>query len=231
MSSAQDLHRLQHADTQVAALTADIAGAESLLHRDPELESARVAAAAARSARQEREVEATAAEAEVNALQSRTTTLDRRLYGGSVHNPQDLLDMQRELEALRVRLSAAEDKALAALGAVETATADEQRRLEAVQREESRRAADLGPLETTLQEQRNELASTISEREAIAATLDSSTLALYRRVAQRRTPAVVGLDGDACGGCHLPLSTEERRLVKAGGGITQCSNCDRILVP
>jgi predicted nucleic acid-binding Zn-ribbon protein len=41
---------------------------------------------------------------------------------------------------------------------------------------------------------------------------------------------VVPLVGDSCGGCHLPVSIEERRAVRTSDGIVQCSNCDRILV-
>lgn len=231
MSSGQELFRLQQADSRIAALSAEIAAAEALLRRDPALERARDAAAAAQVARQERERDAGAAEAEVNALQGRVKALDRRLYGGSVHNPQDLLDMQRELESLRARLSDAEDGALLALSVAEAATADEQRRLEELHREESRRSADLGPIEATLGQKQADLAGVTGERDAIADSLDSTTLALYRRVAQRRSPAVVSLEGDACGGCHLPLSTEERRVVRTGTGITQCPSCDRILVP
>ncbi|HEX6538191.1 MAG TPA: C4-type zinc ribbon domain-containing protein [Candidatus Dormibacteraeota bacterium] len=231
MTAAQDLWRLQQADTRVAALTADVAADESLLRRDPELERTREAAATTQAERQRREQDAAAAEAEVNALQARITALDRRLYGGSVHNPQDLLEMQRELEVLRRRQSEAEDRALDALGEAETATAAEQAGLGELQAGEARRAAALTPLEERLARQRAELEQATAEREAIVTSLDTTSLGLYRRVAQRRTPAVVGLAGDACGGCHLPLSTEERRQVKAGTGIVQCSNCDRVLVP
>lgn len=231
MTAAQDLWRLQQADTRVAALTADAAAVESLLRRDPELERVREAAATTQAERQRREQDATVGEAEVDALQRRVRALDRRLYGGSVHNPQDLLEMQRELEVLRRRQSEAEDRALDALGEAETATAAERAGLAELQAEEARRAAALAPLEERLAQQRTELAQATGERDAIVASLDAGALALYRRVAQRRSPAVVGLAGDACGGCHLPLSIEERRLVRAGTGIVQCSNCDRMLVP
>jgi predicted nucleic acid-binding Zn-ribbon protein len=64
----------------------------------------------------------------------------------------------------------------------------------------------------------------------VASEVGERDEALYQRVASRRHPAVASLSGDACGGCHLPLSIEERRQVRTGGGVVQCSNCDRILV-
>ena len=231
MTAAQELWRLQQEDTRVATLTSDVAATESLLRSDPELERTRDAASSAQSERQRRETAATAAEAEVDALQRRVAALDRKLYGGSVHNPQDLMEMQRELEVLRQRRSDAEDRALDALGEAETATAAERDQVAQLRAGEERRAAGLAPLEALLGQQRAGLAAAIAERDAIAASLDAASLNLYRKVAQKRTPAVVGLAGDFCGGCHLPVSIEERRLVRAGNGIAQCSNCDRILVP
>jgi uncharacterized protein len=231
MTSGRDLQRLQEVDTRIAALETDVAHAEDTLRRDPALERVREAAGAAEQARREADTAAAAAEAEVNALQSRVTALDRRLYGGSVRNPQDLLEMQRELEVLRSRLSDAEDRALAQLDGVEAATAAERERVAELHAAEQRRAAELGPLEAHLDASRRDLEAARAEREEVAAQVDAAALALYRRVAQRRTPAVVGLEGDSCGGCHLPLSGEERRLVRTGTEIVQCSNCDRILVP
>ncbi|MBV8529345.1 MAG: hypothetical protein JOZ75_13625, partial [Candidatus Dormibacteraeota bacterium] len=87
------------------------------------------------------------------------------------------------------------------------------------------------PLEQRLGRLRSELAQAQGDRERIAASVEPRALELYRRVAQHRTPAVVGIAGDSCGGCHLPLSNQERSAVRAGTTITQCSNCDRILVP
>ena len=231
MSTGLDLARLQQVDTRIAALTSDVAAAESLVRRDPDLERAREAAAAAQAERHSREAAATAGEAEVNSLQARITTLDRKLYGGSVHNPQDLLEMQRELEVLRSRRSDAEDRALAQLGDAEEAAALERAGLERLRDAEARRAAAVAPLEERLNVLRAELADATGDRERIAASLEPRALELYRRVAQHRTPAVVGIAGDACGGCHLPLSNQERSAVRAGASISQCSNCDRILVP
>ena len=231
MSASLDLARLQQMDTRIAALTGDVTAAESLARRDPDLERARETAAAAERERHSRETDAAAGEAEVNSLQARITTLDRKLYGGSVHNPQDLLEMQRELEVLRSRRSDAEDRALAQLGDLEEAVAVERAGLETLRDAEARRATEVAPLEQRLGALRGELAEAHADRDRIAAAIDPRELDLYRRVAQHRTPAVVGIAGDACGGCHLPLSNQERSAVRAGTSIAQCSNCDRILVP
>ena len=231
MSSAQDLGRLQAADSRIAALTADVAATESLMRRDPELERVREAAGSAEQERRRRDEEAAAGEAAMNALQARITKLDKRLYGGSVHNPQELVEIQRDLESLRSKMSVAEDAALAQLDDAEAAAASERAGIEALREAEDRRASQIAPLEQRLARLNAELTEATAERERTAEQVDARALELYRRVAQRRTPAVVGIAGDTCGGCHLPLSNQERGVVRAGTAIAQCSNCDRILVP
>jgi predicted nucleic acid-binding Zn-ribbon protein len=65
----------------------------------------------------------------------------------------------------------------------------------------------------------------------VRADTDPADLSLYARIAAHRRPAVTGLAGDFCAGCHMPVSNEERRAVRTGTGLTQCANCDRILAP
>jgi predicted nucleic acid-binding Zn-ribbon protein len=230
VTAALQLRRLQDVDTRIAAIRAEIASIESTLGGDPELDRRSEGAAAATRERHEAEAAAAAGEAEMNALQTRVRQLDRRLYGGSVHNPAELVDMQHELEALRARAAAAEEGALALLEAAESATAAEAEAGRELRTVEERRAQQEGPLREQLAQLAEGLTAAGAEREAVAGALDARDLALYARVTAHRQPAVVQLVGDACGGCHLPVSIEERRAVRTGSGVVQCPNCDRILV-
>ncbi len=231
MSDAADLYRLQQADSAIASLRGRLAETQARLQADPELERRRATALSAGDARNTAEAAAAGAEAELKNLEDRVRALDRRLYGGSVHNPQELLDMQHDLEALRARLTSVEARAIQLLDDAERAAQEERSASVAVQEQERRRTAEIGPLSAEVSSLEAALQTAVADREAIAAGVGARDRALYERVAARHQPAVVGLQGDACGGCHLPLSNEERRLVRAGGAIVQCSNCDRILVP
>ncbi|MFN2582603.1 MAG: zinc ribbon domain-containing protein [Candidatus Dormibacteria bacterium] len=231
MSGAAQLRTVQDIDSRIEALRSDIERVQSALHVDRDLERAQAAVATGEQQRLDAEQAATTAEAELNALQRRVTNVDRKLYGGSVHNPNELVEMQHELETLRVRAADAEERALDLLEQAEGAAAEQKERVAALQREEQRRAEALQPLKTEFDELTRQLEAATADRDSVVSSLGRDALALYTRVAQRRTPAVVSLNGDTCGGCHLPLSNEERRLVRTGSGIVQCSNCDRILVP
>ncbi len=229
--SAASLRRLQDADDRVTALTSEIAALRAVLRGDAELESARRSMRDAEAASDEYASQLAAAEQSVSGLDQRARTLDRKLYGGSVHNPNELLELQRELDGIRAELAEAEERMLTSLESADESQkqrAGAQGTLATVERQrdeqEAPRRQRLGELEAALTEAEQ-------DRRAIAESLDSSGLALYARVASRHHPTVVSIKDDMCGGCHLPLSNEERRAVRAGDSIVQCSSCDRILVP
>jgi predicted nucleic acid-binding Zn-ribbon protein len=225
------LRRMQDADDRVAALRSEIETIETTLRGDAELDRRRGSAASASTARRTAEEEAAAAESELEALQKRVRALDRRLYDGSVRNPQELMEMQRELETMRERVAAVEGRALDLLEAAEAAQADEQAASSAVSARESQRAAELGPLQERRAARSHELDDAVAARDSALADLDPADVRLYERVSAKHRPAVARLSGDACGGCHLPLSIEERRAVRTGSDLVQCPNCDRIVVP
>ena len=230
MSSGDSLRGLQDVDSRLASLRTELAAARETLRRDPELERRTAALAAATASRERDDEAAGAAERTLADLENRVRSLDRRLYGGSVHNPHELLEMQRELETLRVQASEAEAAALRLMQAAEDSARNVDTARRALTEQERARTESLQPLRSRLAALEQELAAATGERETALAAVDARDLALYQRVASHHQPAVVPLQGDACGGCHLPLSIEERRLVRSGDGVVQCPSCDRILV-
>src|SRR5205814_9382075 len=130
----------------------------------------------------------------------------RRLYGGSVRNPAELIEMQRELEVARAQLGAAEERLLALIDAGEQAGVEVSRSRGAVAELEAQRAQEQQPRQQRLQDLRAQLSEAEQARVRALDALTAAERALYARVAARHRPAVVSIKGDACGGCHLPLS-------------------------
>jgi uncharacterized protein len=231
MSRASALLSLQQLDDRIATVTSDSALVEASLRGDPELDRLRATEALAHEEHRTLGTEARLAELEAATLQARSRELDRRLYGGSVRNPAELIEMQRELEALRVRLSTAEDDALARMEQVDVSLVQLQSASAAVAARESQRSSSIEPLRARLASLTAERDVLNAERDALRAEVDPGDLSLYARIAAHRRPAVTGLAGEFCAGCHMPVSNEERRAVRTGTGLTQCANCDRILAP
>jgi uncharacterized protein len=231
VSRASVLLRLQQIDDRIAALQSEIAAVEASIRGDPELERLRAAEKSAHDEHRETGASARLAELEAASLQARLRDLDRKLYGGSVRNPAELMEMQRELDALRVRLSTAEDDALERMEQLDSAQATLQDATASVAAREASRSDAMEPLRARLESLTAQLESARGERDAVRAEAEPGDLSLYERIASHRRPAVTGLAGEFCGGCRMPVSNEERRAVRTGTGLTQCANCDRILAP
>jgi uncharacterized protein len=231
MSRASALLRLQQIDDRITQLQSDIASVEASLRGDPELDRLRAAEAAAHDEHRDLGAGARLAELEAASLQTRIREMDRKLYGGTIRNPAELMEMQRELDALRVKLSGAEDDALERMEQVDSALATLRATSEQVVAREAERATAMEPMRARLASLQAQLASSNAERDALRADADPGDLSLYARIASHRRPAVTGLVGESCGGCRMPVSNEERRAVRTGTGLTQCANCDRILAP
>jgi predicted nucleic acid-binding Zn-ribbon protein len=228
---AEQLLELQRADDEVERLVREVAAAEAALAGDPELDRARATAVAAAEEQREAELRVRALDGELDSLRARAKTLDRQLYGGSVRNPAELLTLQHELEAIKAQVSEQEDTTLVAMEEAEQATSARQAADQAVSAAEQRRAEEQGPQTQRLGQLRQQHASAVVARDALVAQVPEKSLALYRRVAARHSPAVARVVGGTCSGCHLPLGAHEAHEARTGTALVQCPNCDRILAP
>ena len=227
---ARHLLTLQELDDRIAQLVIEVAEVEASLAGDAELEQLRDAAGEAETVRQAAEESGRAVERELTGVRHRARSLERRLFDGSVRNPQDLLGMQRDLAAIKPHLDDLEGRLLESMEATESADAELERARAAVAEREAERASLEQPRRERLETARGELEAARGARAAAAAATEPGDLRIYERVAARRRPSVVHLERDSCGGCHLPLGVREANQARAGTLLVQCSNCDRVVV-
>jgi predicted nucleic acid-binding Zn-ribbon protein len=229
-SRGQHLLTLQETDDQITLLEKEIAALASALNRDPELERLRDEERAADAERQAAEERCRGVERELSGVRQRARSLERRLYDGSVRNPQDLLGMQRDLTALKPRLDQLEASLLECMEASESAETGVAVTRSAVAAREVERGSQEAPRRERLTLARTELDDQRAVRAAAVAATGAGDVRIYERVAAHWKPAVVHLRGDSCGGCHLPLGIREANQVRSGDGLVQCSKCDRVVV-
>lgn len=173
-------------------------------------------------------------EDEIDALEAKSTSVDRTLYSGTVNNPRELTALQEELAALGRRRSQLEDRVLELMEEREPLdTALDQaatRRIELVTRHEQVGTA-LVEAEAALDAA---LAEAAERRDEAAAGIPAPLLAEYERLRSRMGGvAVAPLQGRSCGGCHLALSAVEIDRLRhlPPGTVVHCEECGRILVP
>jgi len=68
--------------------------------------------------------------------------------------------------------------------------------------------------------------STLEEKRSKEASLiDDEILSRYERIRVKKSTAIVELNEDKCGNCHLKLTTQEVKLAKNRVAHTSCGNC------
>jgi predicted nucleic acid-binding Zn-ribbon protein len=168
-------------------------------------------------------------ELEAASLKERATRHERALYDGSVRNPADLQRRQHELDSLRSQLDSLDERQLEQIELVE----EDERELARLDQALQERAQDVAAARRA-DEQRapahaQAVAAARAEIAGLTAQLPESVLRTYRRIAQRRQPAVARVVGSTCSGCRLPLP---HRIVEElhGEQLVLCENCERILL-
>ena len=165
---------------------------------------------------------------ELEDLQERLNHLNNKLYGGTVKNPKELVNLKREAENLKGKLSAKEDELLELMSQVEEMEARvkgstkelKELKQEWQQKQEAltRRKIETETALTSLDENRQELAQQISPE----------ALNLYEQIKLTKGQAIAKVEQGRCQGCHIILPTSQWQKAKAGD-LVHCNSCNRIL--
>lgn len=146
-------------------------------------------------------------------------------------SPKEASQYQNQELQMAARAQELEEDTLPLMQALEDATAE----LEALRAELDGLLPQLGEMReaearrVALIDER--AASTRSQRDALAATVDAPLLKQYEQVRRSRKGlgVVQIVDNAKCGGCNVKLPLHVVQKVRSGNGITRCSNCGRIL--
>lgn len=230
MTSSAELFALQEADLALDNARVALADTKERLGENGELVEAREAVAACRDALRAAERNFKDREWEADELRSKIEPLDRKLYEGSVRNPKELEDLQRDVVSLKRRRSELEDSALEAMEALERAQqalADAERRYQELNASHEREQQELHARKLDLD---REIARLEERRAEEASGIDAAALRLYEELRSiRQGRAVAKVVGGACQGCRISLPMNLIQRARSGAGLVQCSSCERIL--
>lgn len=228
MGPAELLLRYQDLDLRAQALAAEIEQIESRLRSDSELEDLIVQQEAARSRKQELELRLRDTEREVEGHRVRLRGRQSELMSGRVRNPTELMQMSSEVDHMRDRLRTEEDAELELMEQFEAAEADRTRLDEAIAAVRARLEAAAPGLRDRVQVAGSELVAVEAERDGVWSEVPAAYQHAYRRV--RARPAVAQVVGNACGACHVSVTSSQAQQLRRGDQIVQCENCARLLV-
>jgi len=230
MTSAADLFALQEIDLRRDARRAVIADVEARLGETDELIEAREAVGDAEAALERVKRRAKDLDTQLADLDAKMRPLETRLYDGSVRNPKELSDMQRELENYKAQRGKLDDAALDLMEAQERsqkAFAEAQADYKAA---EAQWRADQKSLEATKAKAEAEMITLNSDRDMRTKGMDAGAIGLYENLrTKHQGRAVATVMRDTCQGCRISLPSHMVQRMRAGATV-QCNNCERILV-
>lgn len=230
MNQAAYLHRLQKLDTQLDQIQARLAEIDRLLSEDERVRAARQAADNARRILEKSRLDARGADHLVKEQQIKIEQTEASLYGGKIHNPKELQDLQKEIESLKRHLATLEDRQLESMIALEEAekiaqsadTALDQTQAEVVQAK-----AGLSGERDQLLKNRQRLET---ERSAALSPIQETNLQIYNRIReQRKGIAVASIEDETCSTCGAPIRPAEAQAARLQSALHFCSSCGRVL--
>jgi uncharacterized protein len=230
MSAALGLYRLQQVDGQIDQVQARQKWIQDTLQNDASLRAATQTSLAAEAKFKDVARLLKQSEAEVEKQRTKTEQTEASLYGGSVRNPKELQDLQKDIVSLKKYLETLEERELEAMLAAETAEQEFQTaksELEHTQMKVNEQNHDLRIESENLD---RDLERLQTERKAVIGDLASSAVEMYDQLRkQRRGVAVAAISDSACAACGTTLTPAQQQNARSTSQLFNCPSCGRIL--
>lgn len=140
--------------------------------------------------------------------------------------------LSNEIEAARKVIEGLEDRELELLEEADRMVPVKKTAEEEFQAGKAKLELRVKGMEEKAENLRKEADSQREARKAVAATADPDQFAIYERLFRSKgASAIVPLDADVCGGCHMKVPSQIVVDVKAGKELVHCPLCGRILYP
>jgi len=164
-------------------------------------------------------------------VESKKTAIARyRSQQQQTRKNEEFAALNHEIEHAEKDISALEDKELELMEAYEkglATVATGQKELAQFQEKAKQKKADLEKRTAVVTA---ELAAAKEKQTAAEQTVPEDVLARYRRILKsKKDVAIVPINGGACGGCHMKLTSQTVLSAKSGEGLTACENCGRLV--
>lgn len=230
MSAALGLYRLQQVDTQIDQIQARLKAIQQMLENDTDLRTAneRLTTSETKHKDAERMLKQTEADEEKQNIKIKQA--ETSLYGGQVHNPKELQDLQKDVASLKRHLATLEERELEAMFVAET-----------TEKELQDAKTDLQRVQASLAERNRELTRESgllhknlerlnSERQAVVSDITQQTMNMYNQLRQqRRGIAVTTLSDGSCTACGTTLTASQQQNARSTSQLFHCPSCGRIV--
>jgi predicted nucleic acid-binding Zn-ribbon protein len=230
MSQSLHLFSLQKADLQIDKINSRLSEIEKILQSDRKVMVAQKKLDEINDKNKNARITLGLIEDEVKTNKIKQETNEASLYGGRIHNPKELQDLQKDIETRKKNIQQLEEKQLDAMIFLEEAEKekllgeDNLRQVQALVVEQ--KATLAGERDILLKNKAN----IESERGAILGNITNDNLLVYQKLRQQKKGiAVSSIEEDSCSSCGSDLRPEELQMVRSSNQLYYCVSCGRIL--
>ncbi|MBK8617652.1 MAG: hypothetical protein IPN96_11190 [Anaerolineales bacterium] len=230
MSASLGLYRLQQVDRQIDRARSQLDTIRQTLENDVELREAlkRVETTQAEHYRASQELKSL--EAEVQTHKIKMEQAESSLYGGTVKNPKELQDLQKDIVSIKKHITALEERELESMMRAENT----ENALQSAKTELELMQARLGNEHRKLIDEQSALITEVErlteEREAALGPIESTLLATYEYLRQqKRGVAVTEINDNSCSSCGATLNAALQQNARSAKQLMNCPSCGRIL--
>ena len=228
MSVAKQIYQLQEADLEFEANEQALKQKTSQLGESRQVIRVRTEFSSQRQHLEEIKRQQHSAEWEIEGLTNKITTLEQKLYDGSIRNPKELTNLQHEVDGLKARRDQLEDEVLGIMDQVELAEAGVVTKSSELKRLEAEWHHQQQCLSTDIQQLKTTLADLEHKRRLMVARIDPQIVSLYEELKRQKGTAVAKVDQGMCRGCQILLPAVKLKQARSES-LEQCSSCGRIL--
>jgi uncharacterized protein len=231
MGQSLHLFSLQKTDLQIDKINARILEIDKILATDKRVILAKNEIDNILTRLKKAKLDLSLVEEEVQSNKIKQETNEASLYGGRIHNPKELQDLQKDIDLRKANLAHLEEKQLESMISVDDIEKEKSRaeeNLKIVQIEVIQQQASLAGEKETLIKNKSNFES---ERKAITVSVSPENLSTYDRLRQQKKGiAVTAVEDNACASCGSDLRPEEVQLAnKFPNQLYFCQSCGRIL--
>ena len=194
-------------------------------------QSARSLAQQKRSAWQKSSGDLKDSELKLEAIETKRKNYQQKLYQGTVTNPKELSNIEKEIEALGRQRSDLDGRILELMEETEQAQAALTVAEEEARQTEGHQSATVAAFRSRHEALALELADLARQRQdAMLLVEDKAALKRYEDIrAKTGGIGIARIEGNSCGGCRMTLPATLIKTVREAAQMQTCENCGRLL--
>jgi hypothetical protein len=230
MSAALGLLRLQQVDSRINQIEARLGKIQETLNNDSILQAILEKIKDAENKHRDLDRARLISEEDAKDKQIKINQAEASLYGGSVHNPKELLDLQADISYLKKHLAAIEDQELEEMLRIEDSQAELKMLNDELNRVNAQRSEENKDLIAERDLLMRDLTNFQTERQAALGPIEAGFLRSYEVIRQqRRGVAVAEVSENACHACGTTLTAALQQNARHATQLVYCPSCGRIL--